>query len=202
MNALNLWWSGLEPLNRWFFIAAAFFSVFFLWQLIMAIIGLGGGEDIDTHVDVSAHDTPHDATDTVAIFKLISFRSVLAFFTLFTWAGALYLNQKMSVSLALFYALLWGLAAMVAVSMIFNLLSRMTETGNIKIDTAVGSIGTVYLNIPEGGEGEVRVACSGVMTHLKARNADGAALKAGATVKIIKVTGPNAVQVQPAERKE
>jgi len=198
MDALTMWWNGLEPLNRWFFIAAAFFSVFFVFQLLIAIFGLSGGDtDIDTHVDMGAHDTPHDAADTVSAFKLISVRSIIAFFTLFTWGAALYMNQKVPLSNALLYASVWGLAAMIAVSAIFHFLNKMTETGNININTAVGSSGTVYLDIPAGGEGEVRVLCSGIMTHLKARTADGAALKAGAAVKITKVIGPNAVEVKP-----
>lgn len=196
MGTMTVWWNSLDSLNRWFYIAAIFFSVFLLWQLVMAIAGLGGGDgDLDTHVDVGGHDTPHDTGDTVDTFKLLSVRSILSFFTLFTWAGALYLNQHMPVSQALLYALLWGLAAMVAVSLLFHMLRKMTETGNIDIGTSVGSVGTVYLDIPVNGEGEIRVQCSGAMTHLKARTVDGSGAKAGAAVTVIKVTGPNTVQV-------
>ncbi|MEI6564325.1 MAG: hypothetical protein WCO42_08500 [bacterium] len=198
MENLNVWWGGLAPLNQWFFIAAAFFSVFFLWQLIATIVGLGGGDvSLDTHAEPSwEHQTPGDAQDTVAIFKLMSLRSILAFFTLFAWAGALYMSLKVPVTLAMTYALLWGVAAMLIVSWILYLLRRMTETGNVRISTTVNAPGTVHLDIPAGGTGEIRGLCSGVMTHLKARTAGGGALKAGAAVRILRVLGPNMVEVE------
>ena len=72
----------------------------------------------------------------------------------------------------------------------------MTETGNIRISTCVGATGSVYLDIPADGDGEIRVLCSGVLTHLKARSANGAAVKAGAVVKVTRVTGPNSVEIE------
>ena len=86
METFSTWWSGLQVLNQWFFIAAAFFSVFFIWQIIMAFVGLGMDADIGMHADTFIHhDSPHDASASVDAFKLLSVRSVIAFFTLFTW---------------------------------------------------------------------------------------------------------------------
>jgi membrane protein implicated in regulation of membrane protease activity len=198
MDTFTTWWNSLLPLNQWFYVAAVFFSVFFLWQLAMALIGIGGGEsDVDTHVDQAwEHHTPDDASHTMSVFKLFSLRSILAFFTLFTWAGALYLNLDKSVPAALTYAVFWGLAAFVLVSLLLNLMRRMTETGNIRVATCVGSAATVYLDIPPGGEGEIRVPVSGVMTHLKARATAASPLKAGTPVRVVRVTGPNSVEVE------
>lgn len=200
METFGAWWSALAPLNQWFFIAAAFFSVFLIWQLIASIIGLGGGEFVvDSHADAAwEHHSPDDALQTVIAFKLFSVRSILAFFTLFTWAGGLYMSRGVALSSALLYAILWGAVAMVVVSGMLYLLRHLTDTGTMKIATCVGQTGTVYLDIPAGGDGEVRVMCSGVMTHLKARTADGSAIKAGAAVQILKTTGPNSVEVQLA----
>ena len=94
------------------------------------------------------------------------------------------------------YAMLWGAVAMTLVSALVHFLRRMTETGNVRIATAVGATGTVYLDIPAGGDGEIRVLCSGVMTHLKARAPSGAAIKAGGKIKVLAVTGPNTVDVE------
>ncbi|MBM4355223.1 MAG: hypothetical protein FJ109_15805, partial [Deltaproteobacteria bacterium] len=125
------WWNGLSSLNQGFYAAAAFFSVFFLWQLVSALIGLSGGEDAgvggdhdvggpDAGSPDAAHaggdDGSHDPGATVSAFKLLSVRSIIAFFTLFCWAGALYLQEGVAISLTLLYAFLWGLAAAVAVS--------------------------------------------------------------------------------------
>jgi hypothetical protein len=72
----------------------------------------------------------------------------------------------------------------------------MTETGNIQISSCVGNTGTVYLDIPADGDGEIRVLCSGIMTHIKARLQSGKSAKAGTIVKVIKVSGPNSVEVE------
>ncbi|MBU4201484.1 MAG: hypothetical protein KKE37_02705 [Verrucomicrobia bacterium] len=207
MEALNAWWAGLTTLNHGFYIAALFFSAFFLWQLIMAVIGLGAGDTVlDSAADHSwEHDSPADAHDTMFVFKLLSIRSLIAFATLFSWAGALYIDHGIPVSTALTYALIWGLAAMVVVSLLMHLLRRMTETGNMQIDSCLGSTGSVHLDIPVEGMGEIRVACSGVMTHFRARTAGGKPLKAGAEARVVKVLGPNIVEVvavSPIEGKD
>jgi len=195
METMTAWWSALQPLNQWFYVAAAIFGVFFLWQLVAAIVGIGGG---DAGIDPAAdHISVHDAVDTVATFQLLSVRSIVAFFTLFFWGGAFYMNAGVPTLRALVYALLWGIAAMVFVSLAFHFLRRMSSSGNLQIASCVGQTATVYLDIPAGGDGEVRLQCSGVMTHFKARAAHGVAVKAGTSVRVLKVTGPNSLEVEP-----
>ena len=197
MDFLSTWWNGLEPLTRWFFGVAIFFSIFFLWQLIMSFVGLTGGDGaLDSHVEsTDVHHTPSDADASVAAFKLLSFRSILAFFTLFFWSGALSLQSHAALTKALGFAMVWGLAAMSVVALLLYLMKRMTETGNLRYSTCVGADATVYLDIPAGGVGEVRMLCSGVMTHLKARAATSGGLKAGTTVRVVKLLGIDTVEV-------
>lgn len=206
MDAIGNWWSGLSAVNQWFYAAAFFFGAFFLWQLIAAVMGLSSDHaidhdvtsSVDTMADHGVGDTTaaDDAAATVEIFRLLSFRSVLAFFTMFTWAGSLYMNQGTAVGPALLYGTLWGLGGMVAVAGLMYLMQRATESGNVNLKTCVGGEGTVYLNIAEGGEGEVRVNVSGVVHTVRARSAGGAALKAGTLVHVKRVLGPNMVEVE------
>lgn len=199
MTVLDQWWQGLAPINQWFYIAAAFLGVIFVWQLISSLIGLSGGDatDLNTQAPTDTdHDAPPDPQDTLDAFKLVSVRSLLAFFTLFTWAGALYMNCAVPPPRAVLYGLLWGLAGMVAVSAIIQVMRRMAETGNIKVATCIGASATVYLDIPAGGTGEVRSLCSGVMMHLKARSGTNTAIKAGAVVRVTRMLGPDVVEVK------
>jgi hypothetical protein len=212
------WWDSLSSLNQGFYVAAVFFSVFFVWQLVSALLGLSGEGDAEMGGDVGAHDgggdvshdvathdgadqpdATHDAHATVGAFKLLSVRSVIAFFTLFTWAGALYLQEGVALSLTLLYALLWGLAAALAVSAIFSLLQRLTESGNMRLGKTVGQEGTVYLNIPSGGNGEVRVMAGNVLAVLKARSADGTAIPAGTSVRVTRVLAAGLLEVTRLE---
>jgi hypothetical protein len=201
MEWMSAWWGGLTPLNQWFYIAAAFFSVFFFWQLLAGLFGLAGDHDVDTSVEsTDAHDVPPDAHDTLAVFRMLSIRSVLAFFTLFSWAGALYLNDGYASGRAIGIAAIWGIGAMVIVSLLLRFMRKMTDSGTMSLESCVGTPGTVYLDIPAGGQGEVRVLCSGSVTLLKARAADGSALKAGAAVTVTRMAGPDVVEVTVASQ--
>jgi len=204
MDSLSAWWGSLESLAQWFYAGAVFFSVLFVWQLVAALIGLSAGDhdlDAGAHVDASGghdlHTHDGDHHESMAVFKLLSLRSVLAFATLFAWAGALYLNTGVAAGWAMFYATLWGLLALVLVAFMLNLLPRLAQSGNLDMASAIQAMAPVYLDIPKDGDGEIRVLVSGVMTHLRARTADGAALKAGATIKVLRVLGPNLVEVEP-----
>ncbi len=213
---MNEWWSQLTTLNQVFYAAAAFFSVFFVWQLLAMLIGLGGGEgemdadagDLDADAelgdDVTYEDFEHgasaDAAETFAAFKLVSLRSVATFFTLFAWGGALYLDRGDSISLSLTYATLWGSGGMFAVALIFYWMRKLTETGTINLGTCVGTNGTVYLDIAEGGEGQVRVTVSGTISYVKARSADGGEIKSGVPIIVTRKLDQTTVEVKPTER--
>lgn len=201
-TVMGEWWKNLSQLNQAFFAAAAFFSVFFLWQLIAALTGIGGGEsdveDVDLAEDFDA-DLEADAAEAVTSFKLLSIRSVISFFTLFSWAGALYLYWGHSPSPAMAYSLLWGLAGMFGVALVFYALRKLSkaETGDLR--TCIGQHGTVYLDIPADGKGEVRVPVSGVLSHVKARSTTGKELKGGTPVRVARLLDRTTIEVEPTD---
>lgn len=198
MESWTIWWGNLGTLNHWFFGAALFFSFFFLWQFAMSLIGLAGGEtSIDTHVDTSwEHHGSTDASDTMTAFRLLSIQSILAFLTLFSWAGALYMSQGASVPKSLVYASLWGTSALLIVSSLLYAMRRLTASGNMKLASCVGTDGTVHLDIPPNGTGEVRVLCGNATIHFKARAVGGAAIKAGMPVRVVRIAGLNTIEVE------
>jgi len=200
MEFLNTWWGGLDPLARLFFGAAIVFSIFLLWQLIMTFVGLSGGDGaLGTHVEsIDVHHSPNDGDVSTTVFKLLSFRSILAFCTLFSWTGAIELQHHAAMTRALGFALAWGLVAMFLVALLLNLMLRLAESGNLRYSSCVGGAGTVYLDIPAGGVGEVRTLCSGVMTHLKARATSPAGLKAGTAVRVVNIIGLDTLEVTEA----
>lgn len=198
METWTVWWQGLSPLTHWFFGGAFFFSFFFIMQFIMSLIGLAGGDvPLDTHVDASwEHSTPTDAGDTMAAFKLLSVHSILAFLTLFSWGGALYMSHGCPVAWSLAYAFLWGAAALLIVSSLLYAMRRLTSSGNLNLESCVGTEGTVHLDIPVNGTGEVRILCGNATTHFKARAAGGVAIQAGAPVRVVRVAGLNTIEVE------
>lgn len=206
---MSAWWNSLTGTNQFFFSAAAFFSVFFIWQLISALIGLGGDEaEVDTAADAAVEadgdvtyddfesGADSDALDTQIAFKLLSVRSIITFFTLFTWASALYLQEGRALVSSMGLGVVWGLIGMFCIAWLFYGLAKLTDSGNRKLATCVGQTGAVYLDIPEGGEGEIRVLVSGVQSHIRARTADGAPLSQGAPVQVVRKLDSKTVEVK------
>jgi len=206
------WWSSLTSLNQVFYCVAAFFGVIFVWQLVAVLMGLAGDEgdvdhDVDVdHPDVMDHDGTYedfehgaqtDAAETVASFRVLTLRSVITFFTLFSWGGALYLNNRLPVGKSMGYAVLWGLGGMFAIAMLLHWMRQMTETGTKDIHSSVGAVGSVYLDIPADKLGEVRVPVSGVISYVKARSPEGKEIKAGSRVRVTRVLDQTTVEVEP-----
>ena len=151
------WWTKLDPVTQWFYGAAVFFSVFFVWQFIAALVGLGGGEDVEVDagadVDVGADmdvdadvgeieaASAGDAAESVSAFRLLSVRSILAFATMFFWAGALYMQLGTQTTWAVIYGTFWGLGGFAAVAIVVNVMRRLTETGTPRLATALGRPG-------------------------------------------------------------
>ena len=204
---MGAWWNELTYLNQIFYGAAVFFSVFFVWQLIAALMGLSGdegGADAGEAVEDATYDdfeggAEADALETSVSFQILSIRSILTFFTLFCWGCALYLNRNMPVGTALTYSTIWGLAGMFSIAFIFYGLRRLTETGTKDLNTSIGKAGTVYLNIPADGSGEIRVTVSGVLSHVKARARGGKELKSGTPIRVIRRLNNTTVEVEPVE---
>ena len=205
------WWNGLTQLNRVFYGLATFCSVFFVWQLIAAFAGLTGDHDVDGDVDGDIaidhdptydqfeHGAEADAAETALAFKLLSVRSVTTFCTLFAWGNALYLNRQETMSAALVYSTLWGLAGMFSIALVFYGMRKLSETGTSDLATCIGGTGTVYMDIPEGGAGQIRTTVSGVVSYVKARCAGDAALKSGRMVRVRRQLDHLTVEVEPID---
>ncbi|MDF7799495.1 hypothetical protein P4C99_08465 [Pontiellaceae bacterium B1224] len=205
---MNAWWSELSGITQFFYGMAVFFSVFFLWQIVAAFMGLDGDDvdvsgagdmdmdaDIDFDVDAPDDVSHADVVESSQAFKVLSLRSIITFFTLFSWMAALYTTQGVELSNALLWSSIWGVVGMLIVAFIFYGMNRLTETGTKDMATARGKTGTVYLNIPAAGFGEVKVEVNGAIEHIKAKSVDGSELLAGTEVKIVQVMSQTLVGV-------
>jgi len=197
------WWAGLTGTVQFFYGMAAFFSVFFLWQMIGAFMGLDGdsmdmGGDV---TDVPADMDFEDVMESSEAFKVLSLRSIITFFTLFSWGGALYMGDGMPVGKAVGIASIWGLVGMLAIAGIFYFMGKMSETGTKDVATAKGKIATVYLDIPADGFGEIKTAISGAVEHIKAKSVNGEALPAGTQVRVVQIVGQTLVGVEKLTEK-
>jgi membrane protein implicated in regulation of membrane protease activity len=204
---MESWWQEISVLNKAFAISAVAFTALFLWQIILIVFGMdsgghdhvgGGGVDhggLDHDADGGGtHGNGHGAE--AVTFTVVSVRSLSAFGMLFSWAGSLYLAGGTSPVLAIIYSILWGLVAMFSVSGALYFLLRQQERGNASIWSAIGEEGSVYMNIPEGGVGKIRVMVSGAISFVNARSRDRAALAAGTKVRVVGVVDDTMVEVE------
>lgn len=210
---MSAWWQAIGPLGHAMVYAAAFFSVLFVWQILSVLLGHASGDAPDGDHDFGAgdghdaHDAPTDAhghahahgdtAETVEAFRLLSIRSIVTFFLLFTWGAALYLGEGKSPGAALGLAAVWGLAGMFAIALLLHWLPRMADAGAKDIASSVGQQGTVYLDIPANGAGQVRAMVSGVLSHIEARGVNGVAIKAPARIRIVRQLDAKLVEVEP-----
>ena len=206
---MEAWWEGLSVLNKAFAISALAFSVAFVVQMIMMVLGLDAhGHDVggaDIHAP-DMHDIHHvpgvdDAAQGVTL-TFLSLRSIMAFGPLFTWAGTLYLATATPLILAIFYSILWGLAGLLAVSFLLYWLLRMQEVGNVPLWKSVGEEGTVYMDIPEGGIGKVRILCGRTICFVNARSRSGEPLLAGTAIKAVGTLDERTLEVDLLTRNE
>ena len=54
-----------------------------------------------------------------------------------------------------------------------NLFVSLQSDGTIDMDDSIGSVGTIYLRIPEGGSGQIQVESGNAMRTYNAKSEDG-----------------------------
>jgi membrane protein implicated in regulation of membrane protease activity len=201
---METWWQSLTVVNKAFAMAALFFSLMFIWQLVAMLLGMHADSHLEAdHGGMGHGDMEHGASDSHAdagiAFTLVSVRSVLAFATLFFWAGTLYLMSGISFVAAIAYSFIWGLVAMVLVAYVVYKLVQLQEIGTASVWSAIGEEGVVYMDIPADGTGKIRVMVSGVISFVSARSRGGEAIQAGTKVKVVAVPDNNTLEVVGVE---
>ncbi len=187
------WWTDLAPLVKTFYSIATFFTILFLWQFIMAMLGMTAENDVDADADgdfdadADGHDA--DVDDATVAFKLLSLRSIIAFGMLFGWAAGMYLQNGAAMLNAILLGMGWGVAGMLIVAGGFYAMKKLTETGTATLASAVGNQGVVTLNIPADGVGKVRIMVGNQLQHVTARSASGESIDAGTAIIATRVAG-------------
>ncbi|MEM1209029.1 MAG: hypothetical protein AAF612_11745 [Planctomycetota bacterium] len=144
--------------------------------------------DLDADVDVDA--------DGVGGLGILSFLSITAFMTATGWLGlGLRLDLGWTVLPSAAVSIGVGAAVMVATGMAMLGLRRMASEKKYDMATAVGRTGQVYMAIPEGGSGQVRVEVSGRSMIVPARTA-GEKLGAFTDVRVTDVRDDGVVIVE------
>jgi len=179
MEDLNSWWVALETFEKIFWIISIPSTLIFLVLLIMTFFG---GDVAD---DVSDADMEIDADEGIG-FQFITFKNLIAFFTIFGWIGIASIRNGYAASTTLIISFLSGLAMMLIMAGIYYLLSTLVDDGTLRMKNAIGRIGEVYMNIPAKGDGfgKIQINIQGALRTLDAITNDEELLKVGNIVKV------------------
>jgi len=174
-------------------------------------VGVDHGLDVAHHdFVVGAHEAAagyHDAQAAGAdthgsslFFGVLSFRALVAATAFFGLAGLGALESNLPVYPVFVIAVAAGAAAMFVVAWMMRLLSTLHAEGTVRIEHAVGEVGSVYLTVPgqRKGAGKVTVRVQDrSMEYLAVTSGD--KLPTGTRVVVTGVATSNTLEVEEAK---
>lgn len=190
-------------------------------QFVLTLIGLGHADlDVDVphdfNVEFDGADLGHvgeiggaaDVQDvgdahysSTRLFGVMSFRAIVAAITFFGIFGMTALSAGMSPPAQILIAVVGGGVAMYVVGWLMTMLKRLGNDGTLRIQHAIGKIGTVYVPIPGGKTeaGKVQLKVQERLVEYAAMTSHGATLPTGARVEVVGLIGPSTLDVRPVD---
>lgn len=197
------WWDSLTQLERVFAAVAIPSTIILLLQTVLLLFGLGGDHDGDMSVETdhdtmdNTHDHTHHSQDSG--LRIFTVRGFVAFFSVFGWAGIVFLRSGMSIPFSVIVSLLLGVLAMVFIAVALVGFLKLQSDGTTDIHTAIGLSGTVYISIPpsRSGTGKITALVSGSWGEFDACTDCERKINTDEAVLIVAVSGGNTLVVMP-----
>jgi membrane protein implicated in regulation of membrane protease activity len=160
-------------------------TAFLIWVVLQFVGGdLDGDVDLDADFDASEGSGSADVS-----FTLLSFQGLSSFLTMFGLVGlAAHREGGLGSFLSLGAAALAGLAMTATISRLFSTFNRLQSSGTIKMESAVGQEGSIYLTVPESGEGKVQLTLQGRFQVVPAIAEGGERIETGTRVLVVRVS--------------
>lgn len=166
-------------------------AVVLVLQIVLSLLGLGGGHDVDGAFHIG------EASFTEGL-ELLSVRSIAAGAAAF---GVIGLGMAgLPGLLAVPLAIAGGVGAMVGTALLTRQILRLESDGSLMIGSAVGTSATVYVPIPaeQRGQGKIQLMIQGRTVELAAVTTGRDALPTGMPVIVVSVIDSETVEVIPA----
>lgn len=191
---MSEWFSALSSFEKTYWIIAAIGTVVFLFVLISAFIGADTEDlgDVDAEIE----------TDGGAGFQFFTFKNMVAFFTIFGWSGIALLDAGYSKGVVIGVSLVCGLIMMLIMAALFHFISKLKDSGTLKVENALHSIGEVYLTIgaQRSRMGKVHIRVQSSLRELEALTDYEKDLTQGMIVKVVDVTANGLLIVEPQNK--
>lgn len=191
---MTQWWSELVFFEKLLYYAAIPATVILVIQTIMTFVGMGD-DGMDADFDGDATDFDGDFEVSLEIFTV---RNFIAFVTFFGWGALWAFSAGNSQLISIILGSVSGLAMMFISAGFFYLMKKMTASGNLKIENAVGKTGEVYIPIPpnKAGRGKIQVTVQDSLRELEAMTESNTILATGTLVKIVAIVNESVVLVE------
>lgn len=178
------WWNALDSFEKIIWAIALIFSLLFLVQTIMSFVG-GDSSDTDSIGDSDEAIGDDDGVGT----QYFTIKNLIAFFTMFGWAGVAAYSSGYGKGISILIALLAGLAMVALMILLLRNVGRLKESGTMEISNAVGKLGETYLPIPgkNDGTGKVRITIQNSLHEIKAITEDEVTIPTGKMVRVLRI---------------
>lgn len=183
------WWEGLMTIEKVYWCFAIPSTIIFLIMMVLTFVGGDTDPGLETDVEIEA--------DAGVGFQFISVKSLLGFFTVFSWAGLSCIDAGYTTGTTITISALAGLAMMAAVATMFYFMTKLQDSGTLDMRNAIDGIGEVYLRIPgeRGGMGKVQIKIQGSLRELEALTDDIEALERGMVIRVTNIVSENILLV-------
>jgi len=192
INSILPNWSEVGIFEQVFWVITIPATVIFLVLLVLTVIGGDADTDVDTDIDSDIADG-----DSIP-FQFLSLKNIVAFFAVFGWSGIGFINAGLSYWLVILLAFVCGILMMTLMASLFYFMSKLAESGTLKMNNAVGKLGEVYLVIPanRGGMGKVQLNVQGSLRTIDAITDDLESIPTSSIIQVLDVIDDQILLVQ------
>jgi hypothetical protein len=178
-------WTQVGLFEQVFWVVTIPATVVFLILLALTIFGGEADAGVDVNTDVDGGIADGDSIP----FQFLSLKNIVAFFAVFGWSGVGFIHAGLASWLVILLATICGLLMMVLMATLFYLMSKLAESGTLRMKNAVGKLGEVYLVIPanRGGMGKVQLNVQGSLRTLDAITDDLEKIPTSSIIQVLDV---------------
>ena len=122
-------------------------------------------------------------------YQFFTIKNMIAFFTMFGWAGLAAYKSGMNNAMVIVVALVAGSLLVLVMYFLMRQSSRLRHSGTLQMKNAVNKIGETYLRIPakRGGMGKIHVQVQGRVMELDAMTDDHEDISTGRPVQVVNI---------------
>lgn len=169
------WYSNLQGFELILWSIALFFSLLFLLQTVFSLFTGSDHGDMDVDGEIG--------------HQFFTIKNMIAFFTMFGWAGLAAYKANLNNGVVIIIALSSGCIMVLMMYLLMRNASRLKHSGTLQMKNAINQIGETYLRIPaqRGGMGKVQVQVQGRLMELDAMTDDAADIATGRPIQVVNI---------------